>query len=675
MGNSARWERSQGQPPGSPRAPLAGTLGLLALIVACTARPPAGELQARWVEPVAAGHVSPELRESHHLRLPAPGADSGAGEAGGPVHRGRPAVALEPLPDGSLEVVRAEGPRGRHSLLRLAGGADRAAGEPWAEWSLPDLPPQAVGILRWQRLEGGAWLVAASGVRAGDPPGLWRLEPQTEGAGEADEGQEPVVLPSPGHGGLLDLASAPDGGFFLLDGGGAARFNRDGSELWRRALPAQHASLALAPTSRERLAVLGADERLVFLEAATGAPAGELDLRSLLPRGEGLEMPTGLVAAPAGGLLVRQYATDHPLPRAANRPRAERTSSALLLHLDASDRLHARYPAQGEASARFADLAQSARLDGAARPIARDAGGLYHLTPEGGALRFAGEGPPRGLLIDPRANAFGPDGSVAVQDGVSAEVHRFDGRGERSALYVPDESDFARPDLVELAPRPDGGLALRRAVHRPDWLAFDADGRREALHDGDPPAAFAASGAALLRRGHGLALALPGRAPRVLERRPDGGEVRIAHAVAFAPDGSFIFIDVAPQVLDGCECFEPVDPTSIPGHEDTGTYLAWYGPEGDPRRSFRIPRDLSAWHLALGDGWALLATQSGHAELLDLETGELWQLDVPRPAADAVRWSFALGGAELVRFEARARRLAYFPLPGRGDAAFVRSAR
>lgn len=632
-----------------------------ALLLACAGRS-AGPDPAPWFEVTPAGPLAlgePEVR---------------APQLGGSQPTRESILALVSDGAGSAKVLFGGS---QHGAPLLAVAVD-PTGSVGARAPLGVLPDAARGRFFWLPLGDGTWWLAASGIRPELPTRVFRLGPD----GSADE------LPELAAFGVIAAAAWTDGRFALLCenavavGAERARrwslvcFDDRGTELWRVAsdrddLAKLYTPIALVAAADGRLAVLEHVRERIQWYGEGGEALASWDLHRAI--GMAPDYLIGLAPGPGGGLLVSQIAPGHPMPRpdGPQRP-AERRFTEPLVWLDREGQLVARIePRHGNGAPALALAGRAVGL-GADQFLAADGEALYRFDRSGVALPVVGTAVSSARLDDPRAAVFDRQGAVFVLDGRSGAVHHFTADGEPAGVFEPLVGDFAAVDLVELEMAPGGGPVLRTSATSPEWIEFRGPGPRVARHADGFPLAVDARGGVWQRAGVGLERRDPSGAREALEVRADGGPARVAIHASADSEGALTVLDMAPVALEGCLCFLPVDPASMPGADDTASYIALWDREQRPQVSFRVPRDLSGKRVERGGGWLLLAGEGRTPELLRIEDGALFALDLTAPKGTPpldprLRVGLSADGRTLFALELGQRRLLRYPLPDPGS--------
>jgi hypothetical protein len=500
--------------------------------------------------------------------------------------------------------------------------------------ALPDLRPAFWTLGRW------TWLATQSPYGEGAQSRAWRINEQAGTAARLTEFVAPAIdqVSALGEGRFVVLATYREkytmhDALLFCDAEGR-RLGQIDEDLNSEEPSSLFSPEAIAVTSEGLVAVVDVIRHTLQRFDAQGAYKGTTQLDEAW--GRKANYPSGVQADLDGGVLVHDFHGDPPLYR-MGRDGSVRAKVA------------PRFP-----DGRVEDgLTRHARVAPDGRIWATDGQRLLRLDEQGVVdLQVGAQADPE-VLAEPSAAAIDVFGRVLVQDGATASVHVFDGKGKRRFVCRPEPTDFEDPSsIAHLAATRDCGV-VAESGRGGVYVRFGPDGTRlgriEVGANGRSlvfsPASDVAYGG---RFGQGFVrLGTDMQTLATFDRAPDGSFLSGADAPAVAPDG-------AVAVLDG---------NSV-RRTKPGLRLVLFE-TADPKvsRAIELPDATPAYCLALGPNWAAVAGYKAEALLVRRADGRLVRVRVPGVEQGKQSWRFGFDGEDLVALEVGARKIHRFALP------------
>ena len=301
---------------------------------------------------------------------------------------------------------------------------------------------------RWVRLRSGVWLYVIGGKG-----GAWRFDPANP------EMKEVQQYPRTSVGAV---AAGEDGGFAVTwkNGGFTTAFDDDGVRRWRVAT--QSANDVCVTTGGDVAVVTSVGDEVTILGKEDGRVLRTIELSEACGREP--NYPSGIVAAPDGGVLVHDFMGEPNLWRIG--PRGGRAEG---IRLQLSE---GHSPEELAYQARYTDDGRLWSCDGRA---------FYRFAEDYVADLIVGRPIRNEQLEDPGEARAGPGGRLHVLDRRDGEVHVFDREGRLLHRCVPGPDDFPDvPYFGHIAVDGDGHVLVARedSAHDDGYLHFDAEGRR-----------------------------------------------------------------------------------------------------------------------------------------------------------------------------------------------------
>jgi hypothetical protein len=232
---------------------------------------------------------------------------------------------------------------------------------------------------------------------------------------------------------------------------------------------------------------------------------------------------------------------------------------------------------------------------------------------------------------------FDGTGRLAIPDERTNAVHLFTAEGRRSALCVPDATDFDEEHSIDaVLTGADGTIFVQPDDYEDSYLAFTTDGKRLGRVElGGQRVAFNRRTRERWAGGEGeddvvrlRRFDADGKLAFEELRRPDGGFFEGVRAMACGPDGSLVVLDAPSFLLRD----------SVTGR------LCCFSEKGEPRKQFELPGiDVSyESHMQVGRRWVVMHGGGPSAVVVSLIDGSAHGSMRPtqRISSARGRWGF-----------------------------------